>query len=236
MNLKSIVGFTLLAFFSAASAVAQTNVPPAPMPPPALVEVLPPPVAPFPPLPPAEPLSQISVLALPRIVLHLPMLLTLQPMGAGEQVKDDLFAGTEKFAQGASNVTEVNLDPSMMGSLGGSKSDAAHKMDFMVVRTYKYDKPGMYKQDDVDVFRKRLADGSWNCSVHVRSKDKSTDICSRPGPDHETNETVIITSQPLGLTFIHMRGRESLGDLENLKRLTPRPPAPPTPPAKPDAN
>ena len=36
----------------------------------------------------------------------------------GAQVKDDLLAGTEKFAQGASKVTEINLNPSTMGMVG----------------------------------------------------------------------------------------------------------------------
>ena len=44
------------------------------------------------------------------------------------QVKDDLFAGTEKFAQGASDVTEVNLDKSMLGMVRGN-SELAHKME-----------------------------------------------------------------------------------------------------------
>src|ERR1039457_3442127 len=34
------------------------------------------------------------------------------------QAKDDIFAGAEKFAQGASEVTEINLDPQTMGLVG----------------------------------------------------------------------------------------------------------------------
>ena len=37
-----------------------------------------------------------------------------------KQVKDDLFAGTEKFATGASDVAEINLDPKMMGMVHGN--------------------------------------------------------------------------------------------------------------------
>ena len=40
------------------------------------------------------------------------------------QVKDALFAGTEKFAKGASDVTEINLDPKMMGMVPGSAGEA----------------------------------------------------------------------------------------------------------------
>ena len=131
------------------------------------------------------------------------------------QVKDDLFAGTEKFAQGASDVTEVNLDPKMMGMIPAGKqgADLARKMNFMVIHTYTYDKPGMYRMEDVDAYRKKLEDGTWSCSIHVKDKSGTTDICSRTSADHEGSEMVILTAEPKELTFIHMSGRVSLSDL-----------------------
>src|ERR1035438_9904505 len=97
--------------------------------------------------------------------------------GIHAQVKDDLFAGAEKFAQGASEVTEINLDPSTMSMIGqnpfwvkGKDGGAASKMNFMVIRSYKYDKPGMYSLDDFEAYSKKLTDGTWNCSIHVRGK------------------------------------------------------------------
>ena len=136
-------------------------------------------------------------------------------VSSGAQVKDDLFAGTEKFAQGASESTEINLDPDTIGMMDSHHKNAelAKKMKFMIIRTYEYDKPGMYKNEDVEVFRKKLEDGTWKCSVRVRERNESTDICSRLGPDHETHEMVIITAEPKELTFIHMSGQMSLEDL-----------------------
>jgi hypothetical protein len=152
-------------------------------------------------------------------------------------VKDDLFAGAEKFAQGASDVTELNLDPNTIGMVGhghGRDADMARKMNFMVIHTYKYDKPGMYSMDDFDAFRKRLTDGSWTCPIHTRSKTESTDICSRTLADHETNEMVILTAEPRELTFIHMSGKMSLGELNGMTRGNRLPaPMPPVPPATP---
>ena len=66
------------------------------------------------------------------------------------------------------------------------------------------------------LIRKKLDDGSWNCSIHVRTKTSSTDICTRVSPDHQANEMVIIAAEPLELTFIHMRGRMSLDDLSKM--------------------
>lgn len=164
------------------------------------------------------------------------------------QVKDELFAGTEKFAQGASDVTDVNLGPDMLGMVSGKHGgDLAHKMNFMVVRSYTYPKAGMYKMADVDAYRQKLRAGNWNCFVHTyESKSgESTDICNRPAPDKQGSEMVIMTVEPKELTFIHMSGNGSLADLSKLGALgnlgalgalggvVPAPPVPrvPRPPA-----
>lgn len=140
------------------------------------------------------------------------------PVAGGGQVKDDLFAGTEKFAQGASDVTEINLDPKAMRMVPNNGKDAplAQKMRYMVIHTYKYDKPGMYKPEDVEVYRKKLEDGSWSCSIHVKEKSGTTDICSRETAGKETSEMVILTAEPTELTFIHMNGNMSLDDLSKM--------------------
>jgi Domain of unknown function (DUF4252) len=168
------------------------------------------------------------------------------PVNVSYQAKDDLFAGAEKFAQGASDVTEINLDPNTMGMVGkshGRDGEMARKMKTMSIHTYKYDKPGMYRMEDVEAYRKKLEDGSWNCSVHTRNKNGSTDICSRTASDHETNEMVILTAEPQKLTFIHMKGKMSLDELNDMNGngddVRPHLPKPPkmkiTPPEAPAA-
>lgn len=135
------------------------------------------------------------------------------------QVKDDLFGDTDKFAAGASDVTEINLGPKTMGMVGethGKDGELAKKMKTMVIHTYKYDKPGMYKMEDFEAYRKKLENGSWSCSVHVRTKTGSTDICLRTSSDQTTNEMVILTAEPQKLTFIHMSGNMSLEELQGM--------------------
>ncbi len=151
------------------------------------------------------------------------------------QVKDDLFAGTEKFEKGASDVTNVNLDGKTLGMIPGDSKDGdvAHKLNFVVVHSYKYDKPGMYNMDDVEAYRKKLQDGSWNCFIHTKDKDGTTDICSK-GKEGENREMVIMTAEPLELTFVHISGKMSFDDLGKIgggMGIVPPPPPPPTPPA-----
>lgn len=124
--------------------------------------------------------------------------------GTSSTVKDDLFNGTERFAKGASDVTEVTMDPDTLGMVSGDNARRAHGMVLNVVRTYEYDKPGMYNIAEVEEFRKRLDTGDWHCSVHTRSlkSGESTDICSK----HRTDglvEQAILTVAPKELTFIH---------------------------------
>ena len=131
----------------------------------------------------------------------------------GVAFKDDLFAGTEKFAKGATDVSEINLDPKTMGLVRGDNAGGmAHRMKFMVIRSYTYDKPGMYNMDAVEVYRKKLNDGTWSCSIHVRNKDGATDICSRTAGDG-SSEMVILSAEPKELSFIHMSGNVSLADM-----------------------
>ena len=165
-----------------------------------------------------EPKIKINVRVRPALVMA-DLSIQLEKASFAAQVRDDLLSGAEKFAQGATSVAEINLDPTTMGMLGnnhGHNADLARKLDFMVIRSYTYDKPGMYRTEDVDLFRKKLEDGSWSCPVHMRSISGSSDICSRSAADHETNEMVIISIRPQKITFIHLSGKMSLNDLNQL--------------------
>jgi hypothetical protein len=135
---------------------------------------------------------------------------------ADQQAKSNVFAGAEKFAKGASDVTDVDLGPDMLGMVGGDHGgDLAHKMNFVVVHTYKYPKPGMYNAKDVESYRQKLKTDNWNCFVHSQQSEtgKSTDVCTRPTPDHEGNEMVVLDVAPMELTFVDLSGRVSLADL-----------------------
>jgi hypothetical protein len=128
-------------------------------------------------------------------------------------VKDDLFEGTQIFEKGASEVTEISMDPKSLGMVGGR----AHNMILNVVKTYEYDQPGLYKMEDVEVYRKKVSTGDWFCSVHTRDLKHggSTDICSKRRTD-DLEEKAIISVEPKELTFIHTitkRGANEHGEL-----------------------
>ena len=133
--------------------------------------------------------------------------------------KDDLFAGTDIFAKGASNVTEITMDPDTLDLVGGKDGRKAHNMILNVVHTYTYDKPGMYRMEDVDAFRNKLNSGDWHCSVHTRDlkNGSSTDVCNKRRSDGLA-ESAIVTVEPKSLTFIHTirkRGEDDHSEIGN---------------------
>ena len=137
---------------------------------------------------------------------------------AEPQVADDLFAGADKFAKGARSSTEVNLDSKMLGmasKFGGNDkdSDLVKKLEFVIVRSYEYDKPGQYNMADVEEFQKRLETGGWSHVVKVREAKESTDVCVKLDADGQFSELVVIAAEPQELTFVHLKGHMSLDQL-----------------------
>ncbi len=127
------------------------------------------------------------------------------PHAAGDpQMKDDLFDGTEQFAKNATDVTEVTMDPRTLDMVDGKDKERAHRMRLNVVRTYTYDKPGMYDMAEVEKFRNKLNTGDWHCSVRTRSlkTGNSTDVCQKTRTDGLV-ESAIMTVSAKQLTFIH---------------------------------
>lgn len=167
---------------------------------------------------PVYSMAVAQAVSLPQGNYHLAAMPAAAAEGAGQgtqpQVKDDLFAGTEIFEKGASDVTEITMDPDTLDLVGGKDGKRAHNMILNVVRTYEYDKPGMYRMEDVDAFRNKLNSGDWHCSVHTRDlkTGESTDICNKRRSDGLA-ETAIITVEPKELTFIHTIRRK--GDSES---------------------
>ena len=128
------------------------------------------------------------------------------------KAKDDLFAGTEVFEKNATDVTEITMDPDSLAMVNGKDKDKAHDTVLQTVRTYEYDKPGMYNMADVDKIRERLNTGDWHCSVHERhlKSGESTDICEKRRTD-DLHEGAIIEVEPKELTFIHTISHHPMG-------------------------
>ena len=126
-------------------------------------------------------------------------------------VKDDLFAGTEKFAKNAKEATEVNMTPDDLEDVRGAHAWRARGTVLNVVHSYEFERPGMYSMAEVDEFRRKLDGPGWHCTVRTRDLKSggSTDVCNKRRTDG-LRESAIITVEPKELTFIHRieRGNE----------------------------
>ena len=141
------------------------------------------------------------------------------------QVKDDLFAGADRFSHGAKSSTEVNLDRKMLAmaaKFAGSDSDdkeekddakLVNKLEFVIVRSYEYEKPGQYNLADVEEFQRRLESGGWSHIVKTRGATDNTDICVKTDENGALSELVVIAAEPTELTFVHLKGHMSMDEL-----------------------
>jgi hypothetical protein len=141
------------------------------------------------------------------------------------QVKDELFAGADKFSHGAKSTTEVNLDRKMLGmaaKFAGSDSDdkedkddakLVNKLEFVIVRSYEYEKAGQYNMADVEEFQRRLESGGWSHIVKTRSATDSTDVCVKTDDNGAFSELVVIAAEPMELTFVHLKGHMTMDEL-----------------------
>lgn len=133
---------------------------------------------------------------------------------------DPLLDGTDRFAAGAKEVTEVNLDKNMlmmasrfMGKGDEEGKELMRKMDFVYVRSYEYAKPGAYRMEDVAQFRGRLDESKWSHVVKARSEKESTDVWMKADSEGTLSELLVIAAEPTELTFVHLKGRMSMDEL-----------------------
>lgn len=136
--------------------------------------------------------------------------------------KDSLFAGVEMFSKGATHATDVTLDKNMLGLAGnmaGNMGGVAGKMDFVSVHEYEYPKPGLYSMAEVEQFSKRLDGHGWQHIVRERGVKETTDVCVKTDNEGQWDEMVVISAEPTELSFVHLKGHISMGDLKKLGGL-----------------
>lgn len=135
-------------------------------------------------------------------------------------LSDPMLAGSERFEQGAKEVTEVNLDKSMLALaarfIGSGDADAKQlmsKMDFVYVRNYEYAKAGQYRMEDVVQFRNRLDEAKWSHLIKNRSATESNDIWVRVDDGGQFSELMVIAADPMEISFVHLKGRMTIEEL-----------------------
>ena len=149
----------------------------------------------------------------------------------GSASDDPFFAGTEKFAKGAKNVTEVTLDQrtlqmasGFIGHDGDRDTEDVKRITAnlkgVFVRSYEYDSEGQYSMADLEEYRKKL-DGNPQWAHIVKTRElgehgENADVYMLV-ENGKTNGIVVISAEPRELTFVHIDGQINPEDLNKLK-------------------
>lgn len=135
----------------------------------------------------------------------------------------------DHLAKHAVETVNVTLDRSMLDAASKflSSKDADQEdmkklvqgLDGIWVRSFEFDREGVYSQEDVDAIRKQLSGPGWSCVVKVESKKKggeTADVCLRQEDDRIFG-LVVLVAEPKELTFVNIAGNINLEQLKALE-------------------
>ena len=133
----------------------------------------------------------------------------------------------DKYAAEASETVDVTLDSSMLNLAKTFLSDKdadqreakeiVSQLKSIYVRSYEFDKPGMYNTADIEQFRAELKAPEWNRIVGVKSKrDGENDYVFVRMVNGKMAGLAVIDASPKEFTLVYIDGPI---DLEKISAL-----------------
>jgi hypothetical protein len=185
------------------------------------------------------------------------MLAGLLPVLAAAQAGKLVIPDFGDLAKKATEAVDITLDGDMLKSathmMGASGDRFANGQDMstvinglkaITVRSFTFDKPDMYSEQEVAGVLAQVDAPGWKKVISVREKNEHVEIHMRA--DSEDGGLLIVTEEPRELTIVNIAGKINLDQLRQLQGHmgVPEmpdvigdalPPAPPSPPSKPSA-
>lgn len=122
----------------------------------------------------------------------------------------------DKFAAQAKETVDVTLDANMLNLAKNFLSDKDKdreardiigQLKGIYVRSYEFDKPGVFTEADVEAFRAELKAPEWNRIVGVRSKrDGENDYVYIRQSGGKMTGLAVIAAEPKELTLVYIDG------------------------------
>ena len=124
----------------------------------------------------------------------------------------------EKFASQSTETVDVTLDANMLNLAKNFLSDKdpdqrnakeiVSQLKGIYVRSYEFDKTGVYSQADVEAFRAQLKAPEWNRIVGVRSNkhDGENDYVYIRAVGGKMTGLAVIAAEPKELTLVYIDG------------------------------
>ncbi|MBZ5523453.1 MAG: DUF4252 domain-containing protein [Acidobacteriia bacterium] len=169
----------------------------------------------------------ISAIRRGQVVLLAAVLALLTVPGHAQSARLEL-KNLEKLSSKAAEVTDVTLDGDLlqMAARFTSKSDdkdAKQVSDLIrgligiYVKSFEFDKPNQYTQEDVEAIRSQLAGPGWSRIVQSTSKrDAETNEIYLMKKDGRITGIAILVAEPKELTVVNIVGEidmDKLGEL-----------------------
>ncbi len=184
------------------------------------------------------------------------MLIGLLPVLAAAQAGKLVIPDFGDLAKKATEAVDITLDGDMLKSAshflgaGGGRNSGAGDVSGVVdglkaisVRSFTFDKPDMYSQQEVDGILAQVNVPGWKKVISVREKGERVEIHMRE--NEADGGLLIVTEEPRELTIVNIAGKINMDQLRQLQGhmgvpnipgiigsyLPAAPPVPPTPPA-----
>ncbi|HYG99070.1 MAG TPA: DUF4252 domain-containing protein [Terriglobales bacterium] len=136
-------------------------------------------------------------------------------------------ADLDRLASKANEVVDVTMDKTMLAFasrfLSGREADEVQaknlirNLNGIYVKSFEFDKPGVYSAADIESFRAQLKAPVWSRMVEARSKRDGQDVEVFFKMDQgKVTGMAIIAAEPRELTLVHIDGPidpEQLGSL-----------------------
>jgi hypothetical protein len=161
-----------------------------------------------------------------RVWVRIAMLLLLAAPLAGAQ-ELPWKMNFEKFAAEARETVDVTLDANMLNLAKNFLSDKdqdqrtakeiVSQLKGIYVRSYEFDKTGVYNEADIENFRAQLKAPEWNRIVGVRSRrdgDNSYVYVRQAGG--KLTGLAVISAEPKELTLVYIDGPIDLAKISAL--------------------
>jgi hypothetical protein len=185
------------------------------------------------------------------------ILVGLLPVLAAAQAGKLVIPDFSDLAKKATEAVDITLDGDMLksathmlGGAGGGRHSSDADVSGLVsglkaisVRSFTFDKPGMYSPEEVERILAQVNVPGWKKVISVREKGEHVEIHMRE--DTEDGGLLIVTEEPQELTIVNIAGKINMDQLRqlqghmgvpNLQGIVgsagpAAPTAPPTPPA-----
>jgi hypothetical protein len=156
------------------------------------------------------------------------MLVGLLPVLAAAQAGKLVIPDFSDLSKKAIETVDITLDGDMLKSAthmmgggdgrhsgGGDVTDVVGGLKAITIRSFTFDKPDMYSQQDVEGILAQVNVPGWKKVISIRDKHSRVEIHMRENA--EDGGLLLVTEDPKELTIVNIAGRINMDQLRQLQ-------------------